>query len=193
MKSHTVNINKVPYFSTIFLNLDFLGMGWMGGGVLSNHDLTKMHKHEVTICLSNNTNMHFYYWLTYWRGETLSSQPGEWPYSVSLCTLCQWPSSENIGQLRSFTSLYYILKNQLCIEPNYQYFGFFFKHSFLNWHWIYCVSILQDVYVPALNVCMQASCFGVTHNQKILTEIIKKKINKFKYHSVSFISHPRRS
>lgn len=158
-----------------------------------------MHKHEVTIMYVKQYQHAFLLLVNIFkrwdivRGETLSSQPGEWPYSVSLCTLCQWPSSENIGQPRSFTSLYYILKNQLCIEPNYQYFGFFFKHSFLDWHWIYCVSILQDVYVPALNVCMQALCFGVMHNQKILTEIIKKKINKFKYHSVSFISHPRRS
>lgn len=153
--------------------------------------------------MSNNTNMHFYYWLTFSRGETLSevrhcqvNQVNDLTLlTVSLCMLCYWPSSENIGQPRSLTSLYYIqiLRINLCIESNYQYFGFFFKHSFLDWHWIYCVSILQDVYVPALNVCMQALCFGVMHNQKILTEIIKKKTNKFKYHSVSFISHPRRS
>lgn len=95
----------------------------------------------------------------------------------------------------NFTVLYSDLKNQFMHRAKLPVFWvFFFKHSFLDWHWIYCVSILQDVYVPALNVCMQASCFGVMHNQKTLTEIIKKKINKFiKYHSVSFISHPRRS
>lgn len=162
-----------------------------------------MHKHEVTIMYVKQYQHAFLLLVNIFkrwdivRGETLSSQPGEWPNSINSISVYavlltfQW----NIGQPRLLTSLYYIqiLRINLCIESNYQYFGFFFKHSFLDWHWIYCVSILQDVYVPALNVCMQASCFGVMHNQKILTEIIKKKTNKFKYHSVSFISHPRRS
>lgn len=163
-----------------------------------------MHKHEVTIMYVKQYQHAFLLLVNIFkrwdivRGETLSSQPGEWPYSINSISVYavlltfQWKYRST--KIINFTVLYSDLKNQFMHRVKLPVFWFFFKHSFLDWHWIYCVSILQDVYVPALNVCMQASCFGVMHNQKILTEIIKKKINKFiKYHSVSFISHPRRS
>lgn len=155
-----------------------------------------MHKHEVSI-MSVKQYQHAFLLLVniFKRWDIVKSTRWMTLLSISVYAVLvtfQWKYRST--KIINFTVLYSDLKNQFMHRAKLPVFWvFFFKHSFLDWHWIYCVSILQDVYVPALNVCMQASCFGVMHNQKILTEIIKKKINKFKYHSVSFISHPRRS
>lgn len=116
-----------------------------GGGVLSNHsnhDLTKMHKHEVTIMYVKQYQHAFLLLVNIFkrwdivRGETLSSQPGEWPYSINSISVYavlltfQWKYRST--KIINFTVLYSDLKNQFMHRVKLPVFWFFFQTFFFR-------------------------------------------------------------